>query len=192
MNNEIKDTSNDVQIVNVEVVENVPQLPLEFTMGVHQKYINKKGEEKEYNYSLKFELPESIANNADIVVGTAINRLFQKMELAKAHKTKLFDSTRPIMLKIESKFLVNPLDLGQMAVTETYIEKYKLGNSVGSRFNFAQRLSALITDFGKPLQIVSLNSEVIAPLREQYLNDLAVRNELLTLKRAEKAALVVE
>lgn len=121
-----------------------------FKIGVHQ--VLEDGAEN--SHVLTFSLPEDIAGKLGVVLGTAINRIYQKMNLAKTFKQTFIKGTQPLVLKIEAEHWVRSLNIGK--VTEEHTEVLKLNNGLLSKRSFVDKVVDLVNFVELPVQIVDV------------------------------------
>lgn len=97
---------------------------------------------------ISFELDKNNAISPDVVVGTLLNRLFNKMDLAKAAKAKYLDSRLPIYVKISSEQF--SIDYGKME--DWFTAKLKFNSSDRSKLHFIDRLILATKSMLEPVE----------------------------------------
>lgn len=127
---------------------------------------SQKTADGETTYAIKFTMPKDKSAKVDYVVGTALSALFRKMELAKAMKTKLFDSRLPLLVSIKSS--THHIDLGR--IDEMFVNKLKINNGERSKLSFIERIIAIVNDMGKTFQPIRATE-----LRENARQAVALR-----------------
>jgi len=138
-----------VDEVVAEVI-NEQQTLRKFKIGVHQ--VLEDGSEN--SHVLSFQLPENISGKLGLVLGTAINRIYQKMALAKTFKQTFIKGTQPLVLKIEAEHWIKALEIGK--VTEEHTEVLKLNNGLLSKRSFVDKVVDLVNFVELPVQIVDV------------------------------------
>lgn len=164
MNGENLEITPEVEVIESTQAE-VVSTPTTFELIVEQRFTNKKQEDVHNHYALKFELDGESSGKIDFIIGTALDRLFSKMALAKSMKTKLFTSTQPLNVTIKSTHFV--LNLGK--IDETFLQKIKVNSSVASKLAFVDRVVAVTADILRPMT-VKATSNVVDGLRQHLIS----------------------
>lgn len=128
--------ANAEAILTVVQEDNTPA-PRSFALAVKQ--FDDEGRET-VCYGIKFGLPADIAGKMDFIIGTALDQLFKKMDLAKATKTKLFDSRKELHLSINTEDKT-VLDFG--SIDQVFLKKVKVNNGERSKLSLIETISAI-------------------------------------------------
>ena len=118
-------------------------------------------------YAIKFTMPKDTASKVDFIIGTAIDSLFNKMEVAKATKTKLFDSRKPLLVSIKSS--QHTIDLGK--IDQVFLNKMKVNNGVRSKLAFIDRVIAITNDLCRtivPTRATQLREDAKQAIQLRY------------------------
>lgn len=127
-------------------VEEVAQV-VRFDMSISQK--DADGHES-FRTSITFSLPKDKEYTPDYVVGTALDRLFSKMELAKTLRVKFLDSRLPLIMEVASEHL--SINLG--TIEQKFLTKLKVNNGERSKLLLADSIIAITNDMLKPVSII--------------------------------------
>jgi hypothetical protein len=138
-----------VNVVQPEVAEVLPQGKRVFTIGIFQKV-----GDSENSHTLKFELPEEQSNRMGIVLGTAINRLFKRMELSKTFKSTFIKGTEPFVFSIKGEHWDTEKVLGK--VTEELTEVLKLNNGLLSKRSFIDKVVDMWNFTSSKVEVVDI------------------------------------
>lgn len=132
--------------------------PESFAMHMYQT--NADTGKLEEKYAIKFSIDNDKKFKASVILGTALDRMFSKLDLAKTCNVRLFDSRLPVIVKIESEHIT--LDMGK--VSQIFTQALKVNANPRMRLGFTEKMMALTNDILKPLRLKDV-SEVHADLK---------------------------
>lgn len=158
---ELVDNNAAVVVVNPE-----PEMTT-FKMTITQKEDVENVDEQGSVYSIGFSLPKDKGLRLDYIIGTALDSLFRKMELAKATKTRLFDSRKPMIICVQSS--QHSIDLGR--IDQMFLKKMKVNNGERSKLTFIDRMIAITNELGRtitPIRATTLRENAKEAVQLRY------------------------
>lgn len=170
----------DVIVVEPEVLEVAGNKKV-FTVQISQMI-----DESENRHTLRFELPDSQADRLGIVLGTAINRLFRRMELSKTFKSTFIKGTEPLVFSIKGEHWPAEKVLGK--VTEELTEVLKLNNGLLSKRSFIDKVVDMWNFTSSAIEVVDIADVKDAVNRVLKAEQPKIKNEGVKSTEATRIA----